>query len=148
MQDYLKWCWQALSTTTANTNIYTIVHVCLAHFMKRVKEHCGKLFKGGTEIILYSFSLMANSLYMLKFKHILFDLVVVVSSDRQAELYMKFFAHINELIKRMSNQHKSITSITSTACDIITNDDSFVPSSASVPETNCDESDLLYLSPV
>ena len=45
---------------------------------------------------------------------------------------MKYFAHINELIKRMSNEHKSITSITSTACcDIITNDDSFVKSSDS-----------------
>ena len=48
----------------------------------------------------------------------------------------------------MSNEHKSITSIASTLfCDIITNDDSFVPSSDSVTETNCDESDLLYPSP-
>ena len=60
-----KWCWQAVSTTTENTNIYTIVHVCLAHFMKRVKEHCSKHFKGGMAIILYSFSLMSNSLDML-----------------------------------------------------------------------------------
>ena len=61
---------------------------------------------------------------------------------------MKLFAHINELIKRMSNENKSITSITSTACcDIITNVDCFVPSSDCVTETNCDESDLLYMSP-
>ena len=64
---------------------------------------------------------MSNSLDMLEVKQVLFDLVVVLSSDRQSELYMKYFAHINELIKRMSNEHKSITSITSTAgCDIIT----------------------------
>ena len=69
--------------------------------MKRVIEQCSKLFKGGTEIILYSFSLMANSLDMLKVKQVLFDLVVVFSSDRQSELYIKFFAHINELIKRV-----------------------------------------------
>ena len=48
----------------------------------------------------------------------------------------------------MSNEHKSITSITSTSfCDIITNDDSFVQSFDSVTETNCDESDLLYMYP-
>ena len=46
----------------------------------------------------------------------------------------------------MSNEYKLITSITSTSCrDIITNDDSFVQSSDSVTETNCDESDLLYM---
>ena len=70
MQDYLKWCWLAVSNTKANTNIYTLVHVCLTHFMKRVKEHSSKLFKGGMEIILYSFSLMANSLDMLEVKQV------------------------------------------------------------------------------
>ena len=90
---------------------------------------------------------MENSLDILEVKQVLFDLVVVLSSDSQSELYMKSFAHIDELIKRMSNEHKSNTSISLTACDIITNDDSFVSSSDSVIETNCDESDLLYMCP-
>ena len=94
LQDYLEWCWRAVSITTANTYIYTIVHVCLANFMKRVKEHCSKLFKSGMEIIFYSFSLMANAVDMLKVKQVLFDLVIVLSSDRQSELYMKFL-HIS-----------------------------------------------------
>ena len=116
--------------------------------MKHVKEHSSQHFKGGMEIILYSFSLIANSLDMLEVKKVLFNLVFVLSSDRQSELYIEYFAHINEFIKRMSNEHKSNTSITSTACcDIITNDDSFVPSSDSVTEINCDEGDLFYMSP-
>ena len=77
-------------------------------------------------IILYNVSLMSKSLDMLEVKQVLFDLLVVLLSDKQAELYIKFFKHINETIKRKPNEHKSITSITSTAgCDITTNDDSF-----------------------
>ena len=42
---------------------------------------------------------MANALDMLEVKQVLFDLVVVLSRDRQSELHITSFAHINELIK-------------------------------------------------
>ena len=67
--------------------------------MKRVKEHCSKHFKGGMAIILYSFSLMANSLDMLEGKQVLFNLVVVLSSDRQSELLYEVFCTYQRIDK-------------------------------------------------
>jgi hypothetical protein len=57
---YLKFCWNLVNgLLTLNTldRLVTVLHVCLAHFTKRVRDTCLQLFKCGTEVILYCVSL-------------------------------------------------------------------------------------------
>ena len=45
VDDYLQWAWETVNDCSTARRCHTVVHVCLAHFVKCVKLQCSKIFK-------------------------------------------------------------------------------------------------------
>ena len=51
LHDYLTWSWETLHQSTEHTTcIRTIIHICLAHFMKCIKGLCVRFCKSNTGV--------------------------------------------------------------------------------------------------
>ena len=131
--EYLQWCWEVVSgeaTVRHFIHFKTIIHVCLAQFMHRVKLNFGKLFKGGLDIILYSVSLMANATTVPHVGEILYDFCVVFCSASQSQNFTTSYINIQHKISTICAKQVP-TSIESVChCVICTQEEESLTSSA------------------
>lgn len=83
LHGYLQLCWETVTGEQClqdSLQRKTVILVCLAHFMKCIRNQCMKLFKSGLEIVLYSVSLIAKCETMPEVEQLLYDLLTVLGS--------------------------------------------------------------------
>ena len=105
MHEYLQWSWDAVHNCSGARRCRTVVHVCLAHFVKCVKQQCSKLFKSGTELILYTTSLMSAAHNLSDVGELFHDLGVVLCSVHRTNLFTKSFARLEAKIAAYDPKH-------------------------------------------
>ena len=112
LHDYLEYCWKIVNGLCSSSNAKlckTVVHVCLGHFMKCVKDKCFKISKCCTDIALYSFGLMCNASSMQDIKEIFGDLYVILSSKYITPLFQTCFDRAQKKIKTYSSSSVELT---------------------------------------
>ena len=82
----------------------TIVHICLAHFQKRVKERAKTEYQRGVDFILYVTGLLTSTETLHEAPEILFDLCGILLSELQSSsLLTKCFCRLQGKINRKKN---------------------------------------------
>ena len=111
LDEYLKWAWDVVrQSTPAVVGPRSVIHVCLAHFIRSVRGHCAKLFKSGTEIVLYSISLMASACHLNDLGEIFSDLCIVLCSAHQTNSFKKSFCRLQSKITNYDVQQMNAES--------------------------------------
>jgi Ubiquitin carboxyl-terminal hydrolase/Ulp1 protease family, C-terminal catalytic domain len=133
VRDYLEWSWDTVHASQPQTKKHTLVHVCLAHFVKCVKMQCLKLFKTGCQMVLYAVSLIASCDKLCHIAEIFTDLCIILCSPVQTADFTDSFNRLNSKIKTFDYRSKSCT--TEPPVDAASDDAELV----SISDARCDE---------
>ena len=131
LSQYFLWCWKILSGQATCRDFCcfkTVLHVCLAHFMHRVKVNFCKVLKGALDLVLYGVSLIANADTLSEVREVVYDLCLILGSKYQTENFVVSFNNLHKKIDCMSIADVPITSDDTDSDDAVTdanNDDVF-----------------------
>ena len=111
MHEYLQWSWETVHDGSTARRGQTVVHVCLAHFIKCVKLQCQKIFKGAIELVLYATSLISAAHNLSDVSELFHDLCVVLCSRCTNELFNMAFARLQFKISAYDPKHVVLDSM-------------------------------------
>ena len=111
VHEYLQWSWETVNDCSTTRRCHTVVHVCLAHFVKCVKLQCSKIFKGATELVLYTMSLMSAAHNLLDVGELFHDLCVILCSVHTTDMFSVAFARLQFKIAAYDPKHVVLASM-------------------------------------
>lgn len=105
---FLNWCFKIVSGEATPEDLkcsFTIVHICLAHFMNLIKLKLKKLYKRGMELVMHIFGLLSQSETLAEAEDIFYHLLIVLKSKVQSPTFKSSYKTLNDKIYKKPQRY-------------------------------------------